>query len=120
MREQHEKTRAGGLSRRAMLRAGAAVTIGGLFSIAAPLVIAQSGRAEGLEVDVVPLGAPQAELDAIATSLRAGRGVPRAAARLNVRVISVQEIDPEEKGKSEAQRALSEGRWRAIIYDYAA
>jgi hypothetical protein len=120
MNQQDERGRYGGVTRRTMLQAGAAVTIGGLFSIGAPFVAAQDGRAAPLEIEVVPFGAQQGELDEIARSLRGGRGVPRTAGRLNVRVISVREIDPEEKGKSEAERALSEGRWRAIVYDYAA
>ena len=79
---------------------------------------AQATAGDRLTIEVQPAPSPQADLDAVAQAFQAGAAQRRAGAR-NLRVLSVQEIDPEERGKSAAARAASAGRWRAVSYDYS-
>lgn len=113
-------SKARGFNRRELLAAGTALPLAGDLWLSAPPAQAQSATGAPLTIEVQPIRSPQAELDAVAQALRGGAAPLRAgaAATPNRRVLSVQEIDPEERGKSAAARAASAGRWRAVTYDY--
>ena len=108
-----------GLRRRQLLAAGAALPLAGDLWLSAPPALAQTAPGDRLTIEVQPKPSPQAELDAVAQSLQGGAAQLRAGAPRNRRVLSVQEIDPEERGKSATARAASAGRWRAVTYDYS-
>jgi hypothetical protein len=106
------------LSRRQLLAAGTALPLAADLWLSAPPALAQATAGDRLTIEVQPAPSPQADLDAVAQAFQAGAAQRRAGAR-NLRVLSVQEIDPEERGKSAAARAASAGRWRAVSYDYS-
>jgi hypothetical protein len=107
-------------SRRKVLAAGAAVSVGGLFWLRASAAQAPETDAGPLQIEVQARGVPQVELDRIADrllELPQERGA--RARRRNRRVLAVRVVDPEERGKSRSERSPVPTRWRATVYDYA-